>query len=80
MTMAIFSEDKRLLSYESMKAFPNVTCFTTTRFGGVSEGNYSSLNCGIYTDDDPEKIKQNLEQQSISAEDNLRADQEKTHQ
>ena len=59
--MAILSEDKKLLSYKSMLAFPNVTCFTTTRFGGVSEGNYGSLNCGIYTDDDPEKIKQNLE-------------------
>ena len=59
--MAIFSEDKRLLSYKSMMAFPQVTCFTTTRFGGVSEGNFSSLNCGIYTEDDPEKIKQNLE-------------------
>lgn len=59
--MAILSEDKRLISYESMLAFPNVTCFTTTRFGGVSTGNYGSLNCGIYTDDDPKNIQQNLE-------------------
>jgi hypothetical protein len=59
--MAIISEDRRFVTYKSMLAFPNVTCFTTTRYGGVSEGNYGSLNCGIYTDDDPEKIKQNLE-------------------
>ena len=59
--MAVLSDDKKLLSYPSMKAFPEITCFTTTRFGGVSEGNYGSLNCGLYTDDDPERIKKNLE-------------------
>ena len=29
------------------------------RRGGVSEGPYESLNLGILTDDDPERVKQN---------------------
>jgi purine-nucleoside/S-methyl-5'-thioadenosine phosphorylase / adenosine deaminase len=31
----------------------------STRFGGVSTGNYSSLNLGIKTNDSPENIQQN---------------------
>ncbi len=33
-------------------------CFTTRR-GGVSEGPYESLNLGILTDDDPDRVKEN---------------------
>jgi polyphenol oxidase len=33
-------------------------CFTTRR-GGVSEGPYESLNLGILTDDDPERVTEN---------------------
>lgn len=32
-----------------------------TREGGVSEGNYASLNCGLNTDDKPGNIQKNLE-------------------
>jgi YfiH family protein len=31
----------------------------TTRLGGVSEGPYASLNLGILTDDDPERVVEN---------------------
>ncbi len=33
----------------------------TTRLGGVSRGNYSSLNTGFNTNDNSENIKKNLE-------------------
>lgn len=39
----------------------NISHFITTRFGGVSEGNYAGMNAGLYTDDDPQKIRQNRE-------------------
>lgn len=35
--------------------------FSTTTHGGVSEGNYDSLNLGNFTDDDIEKVKKNRE-------------------
>jgi YfiH family protein len=31
----------------------------TTRFGGVSEGDFESLNLGILTDDDPDRVVEN---------------------
>ena len=34
------------------------TCFST-RLGGVSEGAYESLNLGILTDDDPDRVAEN---------------------
>lgn len=38
---------------------PNVTAFSSTRHGGVSEGNYASFNVNPYSGDDPEHIAQN---------------------
>ena len=38
---------------------PNATVTFTTRAGGVSEGPYESLNLGILTDDDPERVTEN---------------------
>ena len=50
------------LMYYSIPAFDNTglvkTCFTT-RFGGISTGNYSSLNLGVKTDDKRENILEN---------------------
>jgi polyphenol oxidase len=31
----------------------------STRIGGVSEGAFASLNLGVYTDDDPERVREN---------------------
>ena len=31
----------------------------STRIGGVSEGPFASLNLGVYTDDDPERVREN---------------------
>jgi purine-nucleoside/S-methyl-5'-thioadenosine phosphorylase / adenosine deaminase len=38
---------------------PNATVTFTTREGGVSEGPYESLNLGILTDDDRDRVRQN---------------------
>jgi len=38
---------------------PNATVTFTTRRGGVSEGPYESLNLGILTDDDPDRVLEN---------------------
>jgi polyphenol oxidase len=38
---------------------PNATVTFTTRQGGVSEGPYESLNLGILTDDDRDRVRQN---------------------
>ena len=38
---------------------PGATVTFTTRRGGVSEGPYESLNLGILTDDDPDRVREN---------------------
>jgi polyphenol oxidase len=38
---------------------PGATVTFTTRQGGVSEGPYESLNLGILTDDDPDRVLEN---------------------
>jgi YfiH family protein len=38
---------------------PDATVTFTTRQGGVSEGPYESLNLGILTDDEPERVREN---------------------
>jgi YfiH family protein len=40
---------------------PGATALFTTRRGGVSEGPYASLNVGLLTDDDPERVAANRE-------------------
>lgn len=59
--MTFLSEDKRLLTYGIFEPHKEITCFTTTRHGGCSNGNYSSFNCGPFTTDNPDCVKQNLE-------------------
>jgi purine-nucleoside/S-methyl-5'-thioadenosine phosphorylase / adenosine deaminase len=40
---------------------PGATALFTTRRGGVSEGPFASLNLGLRTDDDPERVRENWE-------------------
>jgi YfiH family protein len=42
-------------------ALPGGTVLFTTRRGGVSEGPYASLNLGLWTNDDPERVRDNRE-------------------
>lgn len=39
---------------------PNAKVAFTTRVGGVSEGDYASLNLGRLTDDDPDAVESNI--------------------
>jgi polyphenol oxidase len=47
----------RLLEWEAAPSAFRVAF--TTRVGGVSEGDFESLNLGILTDDDPERVVEN---------------------
>jgi polyphenol oxidase len=40
-------------------ALPGAEALFSTRRGGISEGPYESLNLGILTDDDPERVSEN---------------------
>lgn len=39
----------------------NISHFITTRFGGVSKGNFGGMNAGRYTEDEPAHVKKNIE-------------------
>jgi YfiH family protein len=59
--MKRLTSDNKMLGYELMKAYPNISCFSTTRHGGCSKGNYASFNCNGYCGDNPEDVALNRE-------------------
>lgn len=59
--MISLTEDRKMLGYEVLSSYPNISCFVTTRRGGCSQGNYNSFNCTPYTGDDAECVRRNLE-------------------
>lgn len=59
--MISLTEDKRMLGYEALAPYPDISCFVTTRHGGCSVGNYASFNCTPYTGDDTECVRKNQE-------------------
>lgn len=59
--MISFTEDRKMLGYEVLSSYPNISCFVTTRHGGCSRGNYASFNCTPYTGDDAEYVRRNQE-------------------
>lgn len=59
--MKRLTSDNKMLGYELMKAYPNISCFSTTRHGGYSEGEYASFNCNAYCGDKPEHVLRNRE-------------------
>lgn len=52
-----------MLGYELFSAYPGISCFTTTRFGGCSGGAYASFNCSPFCGDDDGQVR--LNQQHI---------------
>ncbi len=48
-----------MLTTELFSYFPAVRHGFFTREGGVSEGLYASLNCGLGSGDDPERVREN---------------------
>lgn len=59
--MKWLTSDNKMLGYELMKAYPNISCFSTTRHGGCSKGNYASFNCNGYCGDEAEDVNRNRE-------------------
>lgn len=59
--MISLTEDKRMLGYEVLASYPDISCFVTTRHGGCSRGNYGTFNCTPYTGDDAECVRRNQE-------------------
>lgn len=59
--MKRLTSDNKMLGYELMKAYPNISCFSTTRHGGCSKGNYASFNCNGYCGDAAEDVARNRE-------------------
>lgn len=53
--------DNRMLGYELMKAYSNISCFSTLRHGGYSQGTYASFNCNHFCGDNPEDVTRNRE-------------------
>ena len=49
--MISLTKRKELKGYKSLKAYPEVAHFVTTRHGGISSGAYASFNCSPYTND-----------------------------
>lgn len=48
-----------MLEYGLNKSHSNIFSFSTTRYGGYSEGDYASFNCNDYCGDDLEHVFQN---------------------
>lgn len=57
--MISLTKDKRMLGYESLNSYSNISHFVTMRHGGCSEGNYATFNCTPYSGDDEEKVRRN---------------------
>ena len=54
-----FSDDKRMLEYSLNKLYSDIFCFSTTRTGGYSEGQYASFNCNWYCGDSMQNVQKN---------------------
>ncbi len=52
-------EHKNLLQFNIFDRYRQIEHFSSTRSGGVSKGEFRSLNLGNYSDDDPLKIYEN---------------------
>ncbi|AVM51653.1 hypothetical protein JN06_01095 [Bacteroides zoogleoformans] len=59
--MIPLTTDKRMLGYEVLASYPDISCFVTTRHGGCSQGNYASFNCTPYTGDNTACVRKNQE-------------------
>lgn len=59
--MISLTEDRKMLGYEVLSSYPNISCFVTTRHGGCSQGDYASFNCTPYTGDDATCVRRNQE-------------------
>ncbi len=66
--MPQISKDQRTVTFELLQPYSSVKAFSTLRKGGVSKGAYASLNCGLYTKDEGDRIRKNLQAAFFSAD------------
>lgn len=59
--MISLTEDKRMLGYESLDSYSNISHFVTTRQGGVGRGAYGTFNCSPFCGDEAESVRRNQE-------------------
>jgi YfiH family protein len=52
-------DDFKYITFQSLENYPDLFHCFTTRFGGTSEGPYSSMNLAFSTDDAREHVKEN---------------------
>ena len=57
--MRFHPQHKNLLQFKIFDRFPEIDHFSTTRSGGVSSGEFRSLNLGNFSDDSPVNIFEN---------------------
>ena len=57
--MISLTKRKELKGYKSLKAYPEVAHFVTTRHGGISSGAYASFNCSPYTNESSMNLLRN---------------------
>ena len=57
--MRFYPECRNLLQFNIFDPYEVVCHFSSTRLGGVSSGEFASLNLGNFSDDDPVKIVEN---------------------
>lgn len=48
------------IQYPVLNRYDTIRHFTTTRMGGVSTGNYSSFNLGLFSGDNPDDLSKNF--------------------
>ena len=70
--MIPLTEDKKMLGYGITMPYSNIFCFSTTRHGGSSTGNYASFNCTPYTGDEEEHVRLNQKLLCESMPDSLK--------
>ena len=57
--MISLTDDRKMLGYALLGAYPNISHFVTTRHGGYSEGAYASFNCSPFSGDELERVEKN---------------------
>lgn len=60
--MISLTEDKRMLGYRSLDAYPNIFHFVTTRQGGYGKEAYATFNCSPFAGDDADVVSRNQEE------------------
>ena len=53
------SNTVEMLQFSGLSGEGNISHFITTRHGGVSQGNYATMNPGEFSGDDPASVRMN---------------------